>query len=165
MKTNYILIIICLVFGNLYAGFVLVKKKSLKVFKQPSRQSDFIKKVYKKDMLKVLGKSGLYWKVKVENKIGYVSILGVRYKSNKNPKINERLLLMVKNEQRNSLPQAHARSVHMGVRGLNPSDVSKASHSSINLNLLNKMESIKITDKDLDKFSKAIYKEIIKKNE
>lgn len=148
----------------LAARTLVVKRKTTKVYAEPSKKSPSVAELKKNDQVTENGRQGMYWKVATSNgKQGYVSVMAVKAKpSNDKSGISAALRTAVQ-QGRSSEDAANvrSRSAVMGVRGLDTSDdVQYAGNIKPNPRLVFMMESQVVSPEELSAIEEGVYSEI-----
>ena len=142
------------------------KGRSLEVpiLKEKNRKSDEYRKMKTDESLIAVKRKGMYWQVKFEEKLAYVSVKLVKVKkSESNGLMNVITREVQKSRNENDPATARARSTVMGVRGLADSGNMKfAGNVRPNLRLVYAMETFLVPKKDIDALSQMVEDEVDK---
>ena len=151
-------------FSDLYARQLVPKKKGVKVYETASRKGTVLKELSKSDSIEELGRSGMFWKVKLENgKEGYVSVMKVKRKpSQKSGEFSTALRKAIQQgRSADDASNVRNRSAVMGVRGLDESDdTAFAGNVKPNPRLVVAMENLNIDPKSIEKIGNLVEREI-----
>lgn len=150
--------------SELYARQLVPKKAGVKVFETASRKGAVVKQLNKSESVEELGRSGMFWKVKLgDGKEGFVSVMKVKRKpSNKSGEFSTALRKAIQQgRSADDASNVRNRSAVMGVRGLDESDdTAFAGNVKPNPRLVVAMENLNIDPKSVENIGNLVEREI-----
>lgn len=150
--------------SELHARQLVPKRAGVKVYDKASRKGSVLKKLSKSDSIEELGRSGMFWKVKLEGgKEGYVSVMKVKRKpSKKSGEFSTALRKAIQQgRSADDASNVRNRSAVMGVRGLDESDdTAFAGNVKPNPRLVVAMENLNIDPKSIEQIGNMVEREI-----
>jgi hypothetical protein len=138
-------------------------KKEVKVLAEANKSAAQIASLKDGEEAEALERSGMFWKVKLKGKTGFVSILDV---TRSGEGTNSSFAKAIRNAAQESRGQdensgVRARSAVMGVRGLDESDkVGNAGSVQPNTQMVYSMEDLKISQKEIDRVGEMVFDEV-----
>ena len=151
-------------FSQVEARELVPKKNGVKVYETASRKSSVLKELKKKDSIEELGRSGMFWKVKLKNgDQGFVSVMKVKRKpSKKSGEFSTALRKAIQQgRSADDASNVRNRSAVMGVRGLDESDdTAFAGNVKPNPRLVVAMENLTVDPKSIEKIGNLVEREI-----
>ena len=143
------------------------KKLEVPILKEKKKKSEHYRKMKPEESLHAIKRKGMYWQVKFEDKLAYVSVKLVKVKkSESNGIMNVITREVQKSRNENDPATARARSTVMGVRGLADSGkMQSAGNVRPNLRLVYAMESFLVPKKEIDSIGKLVEAEVDKLTE
>ncbi len=138
-------------------------KRSTKIFASPDKSGAILKQLEKGDLVESVGRKGMFWKVKIGENQGFVSVLSVKRKVTKSNEIAD----VIRSQARESRASGESASIRsrsavMGVRGLDESDnLATAGNIKPDLRAVYKMEDQHVIgSKVVNAYESRISKEI-----
>ncbi len=145
---------------------IAAKKDGVKVFDRPSKRANVILKLKKGQALEASERSGMYWRVQVEDsKTGYVAFMKVRRKASSSSALSNAIKDAAhKSRDMDGVKTARSRSAVMGVRGLDESsETAYAGNTTPNLRMVYAMEDRQVSAKKIRRHENLIMEEVGKR--
>lgn len=142
---------------------VLETKRAAKLLSEPDRKSSVLSKLKKGAVLESLGRKGMFWKAKYEEKEGYISVMKVKRKSTGKSGLADVIRAATKENRENSdSARVRSRSAVMGVRGLDESSsLAQIGNLKPDLRAVYRMEDRSVDqDQTVEKYGAVVDKEI-----
>ncbi len=144
------------------AASVEAKKDGVKVLSEPSSSGEELATLKKGEIVESDDRKGMYWSVKVDGKVGYVSVMQVNRKQGEPSSLSNAIKAAVKQGRSDDdAAGARGRSAVMGVRGLDDtSETAFAGNVKPNLRMVFQMEDIQVPAKKVDELGEKVFAEI-----
>ena len=140
------------------------KKNDVDVFDAPKRKATKLGALKAGTAADAVERSGMYWKIKFNGKIGFVSVMKVSREAGSASSFAKAIRSAAQESRgTDDVAGTRARSAVMGVRGLDESDeVSGAGNVQPSLPLVYAMEDLKISKRGIDRMGELVFSEIEK---